>query len=89
MSANLIKLGDVLVAQGDLAGAKQRYQESLEIHKRLSAADPSSASLRRDVSVSLERFLATCWRRKAILPPRSSCTRRAWRSPGACRRFFF
>ena len=49
-------LGDVLVAQGDLAGAKQRYQESLEIRKRLSAADPSSASLQRDVSLSLNKL---------------------------------
>jgi hypothetical protein len=53
VSVSLTKLGDVLVAQGDLAGAKQRYQESAEILKRLSAADPSSARLQRDVSVSL------------------------------------
>ena len=30
-----------------------RHQESLEIAKRLSATDPSSASLQRDVRVSL------------------------------------
>jgi tetratricopeptide (TPR) repeat protein len=52
----LNELGDVLVAQGDLVGAKQRYQESLEIDKRLSEADRSSASLQRDVSVSLEKL---------------------------------
>ena len=53
---SLNKLGDVLVEQGDLPGAKLRYQESLEIRKRLSAADPSSASLPRDVSVSLNNL---------------------------------
>ena len=46
---------DVLVAQGDLAGARARYQESLDLINRLAAADPSSASLQRDVWVSMWR----------------------------------
>ena len=53
---SLDKLGDVLVTQGDLAGARTRYQQSLDIRERLASADPSSASLRRDVSVSLDEL---------------------------------
>ncbi len=52
-SVALEALGDVLVAQGDLAGARQRYQDSLETRKRLAAADPSSAGLQRDLWVSI------------------------------------
>jgi len=43
------------VAQGDLVGARARFQESLELIKRLAAADPSSASLQRDLSVSFNK----------------------------------
>ena len=53
---SLEKLGNVLVAQGDLAGARSRYQDSLDIRKRLAAADPSSASLQRDVWVSMGKL---------------------------------
>ena len=52
-------LGDVLVAQGDLAGARSRYQDSSDIRKRLAAADPSSASLQRDVWVSMGKLAST------------------------------
>lgn len=52
----LNELGDVLVAQGDLAGARARFQESLDIAKRLADADKSSASLQRDVWVSMSRL---------------------------------
>ena len=45
VGVSLERLGDVLVEQGDLAGAKQRHQESLETRTRLAAADPSSASV--------------------------------------------
>ncbi len=55
-SVALDALADVLVAQGDLAGARSRYQDSLDIRKRLAAADPSSASLQRDLSVSLDKL---------------------------------
>jgi hypothetical protein len=50
---SLDRIGDVLVAQGDLAGARARFSESLAIRQRLAAADPSSAILQRDVLVSL------------------------------------
>lgn len=51
-SVALDELANVLLEQGDLTGARTRYQESLDIRKRLAAADPSSASLQRDLLVS-------------------------------------
>jgi hypothetical protein len=53
ISVSLDMLGDVLVAQNDLPGARARFQESYDIAKRLATADPSSASLQRDVVASL------------------------------------
>ena len=55
-SVALNELGNVLVAQGDLAGARGRYQESLEIRRRLTAVNPNSAVLQHDVSVSLDKL---------------------------------
>jgi tetratricopeptide (TPR) repeat protein len=52
-SVVLNDLADVLVAQGDLAGARQRYERSLQIVERLAKEDPNAASLRRDVSIGL------------------------------------
>ncbi len=49
-------IGDVLLRRGYPLGALQRFRDSLEIAKRLSAADPNSARLKRDVSVSLGRI---------------------------------
>jgi tetratricopeptide (TPR) repeat protein len=45
-------MGDVLRAQGDLAGALQAYRETQTILTRLAAADPSNAGWQRDLSVS-------------------------------------
>lgn len=44
------------MAQGDLAAARVFYEESLDIGKRLAAADPSSAERQRDVWVSMWRL---------------------------------
>ena len=44
------------MSQGDRAGALSRYQRSLEIRERLSAADPASAVLARDVFVSCAKI---------------------------------
>jgi len=52
-SVALNSLGDVRVAQGDGAGALVAYEESLEIRRALSAADPQDERLQRDVSISL------------------------------------
>jgi tetratricopeptide (TPR) repeat protein len=48
-------LGDVLVASGDRAGARSRFEKSLEIRERLAAANPDRAT-QREVSVSLNRL---------------------------------
>jgi tetratricopeptide (TPR) repeat protein len=53
VSVALARTGDVLVAQGDLAGARGAYEEGLAIARRLASADPSHAERQRDGSVSL------------------------------------
>ena len=45
------KLGNVLLAQGDLAGARKAYGESLAVIQRLAAADPSNAGWQRNLFV--------------------------------------
>ena len=55
------------MAQGDLAGALQAYQDSLAIPETLAARDPGNAGWQRDLSVSTTRS-ATCWWRRAIWP---------------------
>jgi tetratricopeptide (TPR) repeat protein len=52
-SAAQHELGNILVAQGDGAGALALYSESLEIARALTVADPRSAAAKRDVSLSL------------------------------------
>jgi tetratricopeptide (TPR) repeat protein len=56
VAESLNKLGDVLMAQGDLGGALRAYKEGLTIDRALAAADPSSAEARRDVLVSLNKI---------------------------------
>ncbi|MBX7169259.1 MAG: TIR domain-containing protein, partial [Pirellulales bacterium] len=51
LSVSYSKLGDVSVAQGDLAGAKRYFEQSLNIDQLL-AADPDNAAAQRDLSVS-------------------------------------
>ncbi len=47
------KIGDVLVAQGNLAHqALESYRASLDIAERLAGADPGNAGWQRDLSVS-------------------------------------
>jgi len=48
--------GDVLVAAGDLEGARSRYEEVLKIAARLAENNPGSAEAQRDVSISLDRL---------------------------------
>ncbi len=55
-SAALVFTADILLSEGDRAGALSRYQRGLEIVERLSAADPASADLARNVSVSLNKI---------------------------------
>ncbi len=49
------KVGDVQVAQGDLAGALTSYRDSLAIRDRLAKSDPGNAGWQRDLSVSYNK----------------------------------
>ncbi len=46
----------MLVAEGDLAGARRRFEEGLKIAGRLAADNPTSAEAQRDLSISLEKL---------------------------------
>ena len=56
LSVSHNKIGDVLVAQGNLAQALESYRASLAIAERLAGADPGNAGWQRDLSVSHERI---------------------------------
>ncbi len=55
LSEGLIWVGDVQVAQGDLAGALKSYRDSLAIMERLAKSDPGNAGWQRDLSVSFDK----------------------------------
>jgi tetratricopeptide (TPR) repeat protein len=57
------KVGDVLVARGDLAGALSAYEAGLAIRERLAAVDPSNTLWQRDLIVSHWRLAAVAERR--------------------------
>ena len=46
------RVGDVLVAQGNLTAALQAYRDGLAIAERLAQADPGNAKWQRDLAVS-------------------------------------
>jgi tetratricopeptide (TPR) repeat protein len=54
LSVSLDRLGDLAVAQGDLAGALRYFTEDKTIAERLADSDPSNAEWQRDLSYS-------CW----------------------------
>ncbi len=55
-SVVLNRLGNLAVAQGDLAGALRSFTESKTIAARLAASDPANAEWQRDLSVSLNNL---------------------------------
>ena len=55
VSVSYNKVGDALVAQGDLLGALKSFRDGLAIREELSRADPGNAGWRRDVSVSYNK----------------------------------
>ncbi len=55
LSVSLIRLGDLLVGQGDRNGAMEHYGRALQIRERLSAADPASTERARDLGVSVSK----------------------------------
>ena len=50
------KIGDVQVAQGDLAEALKSFRDGLAIRDRLAKADPGNAGWQRDLSVSYAKL---------------------------------
>ena len=50
------RTGDVLLVQGDFAGALAAYQDDLAIAERLAAQDPGNAQWQGDLSISYERI---------------------------------
>jgi hypothetical protein len=48
------RVGDVLYAQGDLAGALAEYRASLAIREHLAAQDPASAQWQTDLAEACE-----------------------------------
>jgi hypothetical protein len=55
LSVSYNKIGDVLVAQGNLPEALTSYQDSSAIFDRLAKSDPGNAGWQRDLSVSYNR----------------------------------
>jgi tetratricopeptide (TPR) repeat protein len=55
VATSLNRIADVLVVQGDLAGALAIYEEGLAIRRQLASADPSHGEHQRDLSVSLNK----------------------------------
>ena len=55
LSVSYDRVGDVQVAQGDLAGALASYRDSLVIRERLAQSDPGNAGWQRDLSVSYNK----------------------------------
>ncbi len=56
LSVSHEKIGDVLVAQGDGAGALQAYRASLAIRETLAARDPANAQWQVDLAVSCAKL---------------------------------
>jgi hypothetical protein len=56
LSLSFDKVGNVQVAQGDLAGALKSYRDSLAIRDRLAKSDPGNAGWQRDLCVSCAKL---------------------------------
>jgi hypothetical protein len=56
LSVSFNKVGDVLVAQGNLPEALKSYRDSLAIRDRLAKSDPGNAGWQRDLAVCDERL---------------------------------
>jgi tetratricopeptide (TPR) repeat protein len=55
LSLSFGRVGNVQVAQGDLAGALKSYRDGLMIIDRLAKSDPGNAGWQRDLSVSYNK----------------------------------
>ena len=55
LAVSYIKVGDVLMAQGNLAEALKSYRDGLAVADRLTKADPRNADWQRDLAISQGR----------------------------------
>ncbi len=55
LSVSYDRVGDVLVAQGNLPEALKTFRDGLAIRDRLAKSDPGNAGWQRDLSVSYDR----------------------------------
>ena len=69
------KVGDVLVAQGNLPEALKSYRDGLAISDRLAKSDPGNAGWQRDLSVSYAK-LANVFERSKDKPKALDALRR-------------
>ena len=56
LSVSHDRIGNVLIAQGNLPAALDAYRADLAIAEQLAKSDPSNAGWRRDLSVSQEKI---------------------------------
>ena len=56
LSVSYVKVGDVQVAQGDLADALTSYRDSLAIADRLSKAGPGNADWQHNLALSYAKI---------------------------------
>ena len=56
LSLSYSRVGDVLMAQGNLAAALKSYQDGLAVADRVAKADPEKASWQRDVAISYKKI---------------------------------
>ena len=74
----MIWVGDVLMAQGNLAEALKSYQDGLTVADRLAKSNPENDSWQRDVSISYKKIgdviAASCPRTS----PSSITVSRSW-----------
>src|SRR5215469_10709688 len=56
LSISYDKLGDVQLAQGDLAAALRGYTDGKAIAEKLARSDPSNAQWQRDLSISYNKL---------------------------------
>jgi tetratricopeptide (TPR) repeat protein len=52
---SLTRVGNVLAARGDAAGALDHYTQALHVRERLAEADPHDTDWQRNLSIGLER----------------------------------
>jgi tetratricopeptide (TPR) repeat protein len=55
-SAGLDRLGDVLMARGEAAGAEENYQAAIKISGQLSKSNPGDAGLARNLAVGVKKL---------------------------------